>query len=30
MQGKPTVTQPSKNEPGKVMVNWGSIVKNAK
>merc|ERR1711936_379122 len=29
VNAKPTVTQPSKNEPGKVMVNWGSIIKNS-
>jgi len=26
--GKPTVTQPSKNEPGKVMVAWSQILNN--
>ena len=29
-QAKPTITQPSRNEAGKVMVNWGSIIKNPK
>jgi len=28
--GKPTVTQPSKNDPTKVMVSWGKILKNLK
>merc|ERR1719320_2300388 len=27
---KPVVSQPSKNDPTKVMVDWSSIIKNAK
>jgi len=27
---KPTVSQPSKNEPEKVMITWGNIIKNVK
>jgi len=27
---KPTITQPSKNDPEKVMVTWGNIIKNVK
>jgi len=28
LNAKPTITQPSKNDPEKVMVTWGNIIKN--
>ena len=30
LQAKPTVSQPSKNDPEKVMITWGNIIKNVK
>jgi len=30
LNAKPTITQPSKNDPEKVMVTWGNIIKNVK
>ena len=29
-QAKPTVSQPSKNEPENVLITWGNIIKNVK
>ena len=29
-KAKPTVSQPSKNDPEKVMITWGNIIKNVK